>query len=120
MKGITKKLMSVGLACTLLGGVVGFAGCDEKETNISDTERYYYSIEKDIYLVHYENNTATLHKGDLTVETKKFGYEGYSLTPVLRFNCGKNIPTYLYNPYTTKPDASKYTKVCEKCFEVFE
>ncbi len=120
MKGFTKKLMTIGLAGIMLGGVVGLAGCS-KDIDISETERYYYTIKKDIYIVHYENKTATLHKGNLVVEKEASGYSSVSLTPVLKLNCNpEGIPTYLYNPYDTKPDASKYDHICEECFEVFE
>lgn len=120
MKGLTKKLMSVGLASIMLGGVIGLSGCN-KERDISNEYKYYYLIKKDIYIVHYENQTATLHKGDLVVEGTGLGNAGITLTPVLKLNCNpEGIPTYLYNPYDTKPDASKYTDICDECFEVFE
>ena len=104
MKGITKKLMTVGLAGIMLGGVVGLAGCSNKR-DISQEESRYYTLKQDIYIVHYEYDSATLHKGDLAVYCAKSRLDN-SMTPVLRFNCGQNMPTYLYNPYDTKPDTS--------------
>ena len=112
--------MSVGLASIMLGGVIGLSGCN-KERDISNEYKYYYLIKKDIYIVHYENKTATLHKGNLVVEKEASGYSSVSLTPVLKLNCSpKGIPTYLYNPYYTKPDASNYTDICDECFKIFE
>ena len=118
-KGLIKGLTCLGLAGVMIGGVVGFAGCSNEVDVTDSSELIQCIIKKDIYLVHYENDTATLHKGDLTVYARYSGYSSAGLTPVLRFNCGKEIPTYLYNPYDTKPDASKYTDICDECFEIF-
>lgn len=133
MKAITKKLMSIGLASIMAGAVMGMAGCStpstsstpssetsgsKDETTQSSTPYSMKFIKIGIYLVHYENGAATLHKGDLAVYTSMETSKGYGLTPVLKLNCGKTIPTYLYNPYDKMPDESKYDHICEECFEI--
>ena len=113
MKGIAKKLMTVGLAGIMLGGVIGLAGCQREfdKTETHDTDIWL----KNTYIVVTENGVETLHRGDVYSNNSS----KWSTSPMyLKFNCGKTLQTSQYVAYLqSRPESSKYDKVCECAYE---
>ena len=121
MKGITKKIATLGLAVTMLGAAVGIAGCAEgTQEDVSSKPKNSYLVSKNTYIVVSENGSETLHKGDVIVPYKDYTYGYVYVFPtILKFNCGKELQTYQFVAYPQGcPSKEKYDVVCDCAYEL--
>ena len=120
MKKISKKMMVLSLAGLMFGAAAGLTGCSEPEkTEKGDLISSTTSL-SNAYIVVSENGVETLHKGDLIERGWNSGFYGYSaLTPLLKFNCGKELQTTQFVAYPQGcPKENEYDKICDCAYEI--
>lgn len=113
-----KKFIALSLASIFCVGTASvLAGCDGEKT---DSGNLIYSITSlsNAYIVVNENGVDTLHKGTLIERAWGNSYGG-AMTPILKFNCGKELQTSQFIAYTQGcPSEEKYDEVCDCAREV--
>jgi hypothetical protein len=123
MKSLTKKIAAVGLGAMIGGATLGLAACSDggaTQLDVSSEELDTYLVNKNAYIVVTENDVSTLHKGDMVVPYLRYGSGfSYVVTPILKFNCGKELQTYQFVVYTQAcPKEEKYDAVCDCAYEL--
>lgn len=121
-----KKFATIGVCALIAETALGMTGCSEGEEEKEYSE-YLRTllIYKDVPIVLNENGVETLHKGS---EFAKYFDTNSSVaggeimtTPVLKFNCGKELATYQFTVYYQGcPTEDKYDVVCECAREMVE
>ena len=112
MKTISKKIMVLSLAGLMFGAAAGLTGCDDREKTVSGAAIYSTTSLSNAYIVVSENGVETLHKGDLI--ERAWGPSIVAMTPILEFNCGKELQTYQFVAYPQGcPAEDKYDEICD-------
>ena len=118
MKDRTKKGLITLFAVALIGTTgATLTACNSEGYNMSGWMTY--STAQDTYIVMFENDGSTLHKGDVYSNYSKSGYGAIGDTvSTLKFDCsdGKDPQTNLFISYPEMPENTKYDHVCPKCF----